>query len=106
MSGSSRSGTPIRCKYIRAPQGVFRSEAPPAPHYGCKDDPAQRITREVDHAQGFAARPINRSEAERKFRGNVGGRWAKEQTDANLKALWAIDQIADLAPLLGRFALP
>jgi hypothetical protein len=45
----------------------------------------KRITREVDHAPGFAARPMNRSDVERKFRGNVGERWPKEQTDANLE---------------------
>jgi 2-methylcitrate dehydratase len=65
----------------------------------------KRITREVDHAPGFAARPMNRSEVERKFRGNVGERWPKEQTEANLKALWAIDQTNDLAALLGNFVV-
>jgi 2-methylcitrate dehydratase len=63
------------------------------------------ITREVDHAPGFAARPMTRDEVERKFRGNVGARWPKEQTDANLKALWAIDQTSDLAALLGNFVV-
>jgi hypothetical protein len=48
-------------------------------------------------APGFVARPMNRSEVERKFRGNAGVRWSKEQTEANLKALWAIDQTSDLA---------
>jgi 2-methylcitrate dehydratase len=65
----------------------------------------KRITREVDHAPGFAAKPMNRSDVERKFRGNVGGRWPKEQTEANLKALWAIDQANDLAALLRSFAV-
>jgi 2-methylcitrate dehydratase len=65
----------------------------------------QRITREVDHAPGFAARPMTRSEVERKFRGNVGEHWPREQTDANLKALWAIDQTHDLGALLGNFAV-
>ena len=65
----------------------------------------KRITREVDHALGFAARPMNRSEVERKFRGNVGERWPKHQTDANLEALWAIDQMSDLAALLGNFVV-
>jgi 2-methylcitrate dehydratase len=65
----------------------------------------QSITREVDFAPGFAARPMTRSEVERKFRGNVGVRWPKEQTKANLKALWAIDQTDDLAALLGNFVV-
>jgi 2-methylcitrate dehydratase len=65
----------------------------------------KQIIREVDHAPGFVARPMNRSEVERKFRGNVGVRWPKEQTEANLKALWAIDQTNDLAALLGNFVV-
>ena len=65
----------------------------------------KRITREADHAPGFAARPMNRSEVERKFRGNVGGRWPKEQTEANLKALWAFDRTNDLGALLGNFVV-
>lgn len=65
----------------------------------------KRITREVDHAPGFAARPMNRSDVERKFRGNVGKRWPKEQTEANLRALWAIDRTNDLAALLGNFVV-
>jgi 2-methylcitrate dehydratase len=65
----------------------------------------QRITREVDHAPGFAARPMNRSEVERKFRGNVGERWPKGQIETNLKALWAIEQTNDLGALLGNLAV-
>src|SRR6185295_8577979 len=40
----------------------------------------RRITREVDHAPGFAERPMTKAELERKFRGNVGRRWPEEQT--------------------------
>ena len=65
----------------------------------------RRITREVDHAPGFAARPMTRNDVERKFRGNVGERWPKEKTDSNLKALWAIDQANDLAALLGNLVV-
>jgi 2-methylcitrate dehydratase len=64
----------------------------------------QKITREIDHAPGFAARPMTRDEVEHKFRGNVGSRWPKQQTDANLKALWALDQANDLGSLLGNLA--
>ena len=63
------------------------------------------IIREVDHAPGFAARPMNRSDVERIFRGNVGERWPKEQMEANLKALWAFDQTNDLSTLLGNFVV-
>jgi 2-methylcitrate dehydratase len=64
----------------------------------------QRISREVDYAPGFAERPMNRSEVERKFRGNVGKRWPSRRTDAILQALWALDQTDDLSVLLGRLA--
>src|SRR5262249_55249139 len=65
----------------------------------------QRITREVDHAPGFAARPMTRGDVDRKFRGNVGKRWPQEQADAKLKALWAIDRTNGLGALLGNFAV-
>jgi 2-methylcitrate dehydratase len=65
----------------------------------------QRISHEVDYAPGFAERPMNRSEVERKFRGNVGKRWTRERTDANLRALWALDQTDDLPALLGRLSM-
>jgi 2-methylcitrate dehydratase len=65
----------------------------------------RRIRREVDHAPGFAATPMNRSEVERKFRGNIGERWPRERTDANLKALWSLDQASNLSSLLGDLAV-
>jgi len=61
----------------------------------------ERISREVDYAPGFAERPMNRSEVERKFRGNVGKRWSPQRTDSILRALWALDQTADVSVLLG-----
>ena len=65
----------------------------------------KRVTREVDHAPGFAARPMTRDDVERKFHGNIGDRWPKERTEANLKALWAIDGNSDLAALLGNLVV-
>jgi 2-methylcitrate dehydratase len=65
----------------------------------------RKITREIDHAPGFAARPMTRADVERKFRGNIGARWPKEQTEANLGALWTIEQANDLATLLGNFVV-
>jgi 2-methylcitrate dehydratase len=61
----------------------------------------QRIVREVDHAPGFADRPMSRDEVESKFRGNVGRRWPKQRTDAILHALWALEQTEDISLLLG-----
>ena len=65
----------------------------------------QRVSREVDHAPGFAARPMTRTEVERKFRGNVGHRWPQEQTAAVLEALWALQRTTDISDLLGKLAL-
>ena len=65
----------------------------------------QRVSREVDHAPGFAERPMSRAEVERKFRGNVGTSWSKKQTDDVLKALWAFDQTKSLPLLLGKLSL-
>jgi len=65
----------------------------------------QRISREVDHAPGFAERPMSRAELERKFRGNVGQRWPQDQTIAALQALWALERTNDLSALLGTLVL-
>lgn len=65
----------------------------------------QRISRELDYAPGFAERPMNRAEVEKKFRGNVGKHWSRERTDAILRALWALDQTDDLSGLLGRLSM-
>src|SRR5260370_1072323 len=60
----------------------------------------QRISREVDYAPGFAERPMNRSEVERKFRGNVGKHWPRERTDTILRALWGLDQRDEAAEVV------
>ncbi len=65
----------------------------------------KQISREVDHAPGFAARPMERAEVERKFRGNVGTRWQKARTDAILQALWGLERTADLSTLLDGLAV-
>ena len=65
-----------------------------------------RHTRRVDYAPGFAERPMNRADVERKFRGNVGKRWPKERTDAILQALWGLDQTEDLPVLLSMLSMP
>src|SRR5215510_10760115 len=61
----------------------------------------QRVTREVDHAPGFAERPMTQADVEKKFRGNVGTRWPAERTSAVLQALWALDQARDVASVMG-----
>lgn len=64
----------------------------------------RRISHEVDHAPGFAGRPMNRAEVERKFRGNVGERWQKGRTDSVLEALWNLERRSDLATLLSQLS--
>ena len=65
----------------------------------------RRISREVDQAPGFAERPMSRADAERKFLGNVGTRWSKEQSAAMLQALWTLERADDISALLRRLAL-
>jgi len=64
----------------------------------------QRITREVDHAPGFPGRPMTRADVDRKFKGNVGKHWPKEQTEAVLRVLWALDTVDDLSSFLSGLA--
>ena len=61
----------------------------------------KRIVREVDDVPGFVGRPMGRADIERKFRGNIGKRWPREQTDAVLAALWSLDRTDNLSTLLG-----
>jgi 2-methylcitrate dehydratase len=65
----------------------------------------RRISREVDHAPGFAQRPLSAAEVERKFRSNIGKRWSEKRTDGVLKALWALEQTKDLSLLMGKLSL-
>ena len=65
----------------------------------------QRISREVDDVPGFAGRPMERVDVERKFRGNIGKHWPRERIDDVLQALWALDRADDVAQLLGRLSL-
>jgi 2-methylcitrate dehydratase len=69
-------------------------------------DDGRRISREVDDAPGFIGQPMKRADVERKFRGNVAGRWPQERTASILQTLWALDRTEDVAVLLGRLSLP
>ena len=66
----------------------------------------RRIARQVDNMPGFPGQPMSRADTERKFRSNVGKRFSREQTDAVLQALWALDRTEDLRGLLGKLSLP
>jgi 2-methylcitrate dehydratase len=65
----------------------------------------QKIVREVDHAPGFAERPMIRADVDRKFRSNTGKHWSKEDNEAVLGALWSLDRIDDLSVVLRKLAL-
>ena len=62
----------------------------------------QRVVQQVDNMPGFPGQPMTRADVERKFRGNVEGRWPRERTAEVLQALWALDRPSDLSALLGQ----
>jgi 2-methylcitrate dehydratase len=68
-------------------------------------DDGRRISRQVDDVPGFAGRPMQRADVERKFRSNVGKRWPAERTRSLLAALWGLEQTDHLGALLGRFSV-
>jgi 2-methylcitrate dehydratase len=65
----------------------------------------QRISREVDHAPGFAERPMSKADVEMKFRGNVGKRWSSAQTDEILETLWALERVGNIGALFSHFVV-
>jgi 2-methylcitrate dehydratase PrpD len=65
----------------------------------------QRISHEVDHAPGFAERPMTRTDVERKFANNVSRHWSDQQTATNLQALWSLERAGNISTLLGKLAL-
>src|SRR5262249_37207540 len=65
----------------------------------------QRISQEVDHAPGFAERPMSRGDVERKFGNNARRRWPDEQTAAVVQALWSLERSDNVATLLSKLAL-
>src|SRR3984893_6519209 len=60
----------------------------------------QRVSREVNDIPGFAGRPMQRPDIDRKFRGNIGNRWPREKTDAVLQSLWVLENTQDIGALL------
>lgn len=63
-------------------------------------DDGRRIVRQIDNMPGFPGRPMERADAERKFRGNVGDRWPASRTRAVLDALWGLEAQTDLDGVL------
>ncbi|PKU23605.1 MmgE/PrpD family protein [Telmatospirillum siberiense] len=68
-------------------------------------DDGQTIIHQVDDLPGFVGRPMQRADAERKFRGNVGHYWPERQTRAVLDALWDLERQDDLGRLLKKFVI-
>jgi len=65
----------------------------------------RRVSREVIDIPGFAGKPMQRPDVDRKFRRNIGGRWPREKTDAVLQALWALENTRDIGTLLAGLAI-
>jgi 2-methylcitrate dehydratase len=60
----------------------------------------RRVSREIIDIPGFAGKPMQRPDVERKFRNNIGKRWQLEKTDAVLQSLWALEFKRDISALL------
>src|SRR6266850_2145074 len=59
-----------------------------------------RVSREVNDIPGFAGKPMQRPDIDRKFRGNIGQRWPRAKGDAVLQSLWVLENTQDIAALL------
>jgi len=60
----------------------------------------RRVSREVIDIPGFAGKPMQRPDIDRKFRSNIGRRWPRQKTDAVLQTLWALENMRDIGGLL------
>jgi 2-methylcitrate dehydratase len=67
-------------------------------------DDGRIVIRQVDDLPGFAGRPLERGDVERKFRGNVAGRLTAEQTRAVLDALWDLERQRGVGQVVAGFA--
>jgi 2-methylcitrate dehydratase len=81
---------------------ALKSNAPPTRITVSLDD-GRRISRLVGDVPGFGGRPMERPDAERKFRGNVAKRWPEQRTASALEAMWALDRADDVGQLLAKF---
>jgi 2-methylcitrate dehydratase len=78
-----------------------RGNAPPTRITATLDD-GRQVVRQVDDMPGFPGRPMQRADAERKFRANVARRWSADHIRAALDALWGLETADDVAGLLGK----
>jgi 2-methylcitrate dehydratase len=65
----------------------------------------RRISHQVNDVPGFAGRPMQRADVERKFYSNVGRRWPAERTRSVLDAVWGLERADDLGFLLGKLSV-
>jgi 2-methylcitrate dehydratase len=78
-----------------------RGNAPPT-RITVKLDDGRQFVRQVDDMPGFPGRPMERADAERKFRDNIARRWPADGIRAALDALWGLEAADDVAGLLGK----
>jgi 2-methylcitrate dehydratase len=57
------------------------------------------VSREVNEISGFAGKPMQRPDIDRKFRSNIG-RWPRQRIDAVLQSLWTLENTRDIGALL------
>jgi 2-methylcitrate dehydratase len=65
-------------------------------------DDGRQVVRQVDDMPGFPGHPMERTDAERKFRGNVTRRWPADHVREVLDALWRLDATNDITGLLDK----
>jgi 2-methylcitrate dehydratase len=67
-------------------------------------DDGRTVSRQVDDLPGFAGRPLERDDVERKFRGNVAGRLTPQQARAALDVLWNLERHREVGPVIASLA--
>jgi 2-methylcitrate dehydratase len=83
---------------------TLRGNAPSTRIAAMLDD-GRTVVRQVDDMPGFPGKVMERADAERKFRGNIGRRWPAAQVKDVLDALWALEEADDVAGLLGKMTM-
>jgi 2-methylcitrate dehydratase len=68
-------------------------------------DDGRTIARQVDDMPGFPGKPMERTDAERKFRGNAGRRLPAAQVRAVLDALWGLEAAEDVTGLMNKLTV-
>ena len=63
----------------------------------------ERFYAETSHPKGHPVNPLTDAELEDKFHGLASGVLAKEQRDRALDALWSLERVEEIGPLLSMF---